>query len=97
MKFLGASHPVKIKNFLTYDCIIVEYLIELAQLEQHNLLIVCAFYAPVLSHCWSEVFPLLLRNVKSCGVILRMIRSTFLSIKYVFLLDKVGSRITDLI
>lgn len=68
----------------------VEYLIELSQFEEEDLFQVVLFNIPVLLHCWSELVPLIFRDVESGAVIVRIFRSASLDIPDVFFFKEEG-------
>ena len=69
------AHPLEVQVAVADRCVLVEHLVELAQLEQNHLVEVLALYAPVLLHCLRHAFYRLARHVQTCWVVLRVIRS----------------------
>jgi hypothetical protein len=63
MELLRTAHPIKIKEPLAYNGVVVEDLIELAQLEKEYFVKILALDLPVLFHGRCEIFPFLLGNV----------------------------------
>lgn len=68
-----AAHPFQLKVFVAHRCILVEHFVELAELEEDDLVEVVALYPPVLLHCFSEALGSLRRNVESCWIVLGMV------------------------
>lgn len=50
MKLLVLAHPMKVKDFVAEDGIVVENLVELTKAKEENLIVVVLFEAPVLNH-----------------------------------------------
>jgi len=73
MELFGATHPVKIEEFLAYDGVIVEDLVEFTQLEEEDLFKVVLLDLPVLTHGRGEGLPLLVRDVQGRRVVVRVI------------------------
>lgn len=80
VEFFGTAHPIEVKELLTYNGVVVEDLVEFAEFEQQNLLIISSLDLPVLSHRWCEPLPAVLRDVQSRRVIVGMIRSPLLKV-----------------
>ncbi len=85
MQLLVSSHPVQVQQVLPNDGIIMEHLIKLAQLEEQNLIIIRPLNLPILMHGRRECFPLLLRDVQGCRVVLGMVRPPLLRIHNILL------------
>lgn len=68
-----ASHPFQLKVFVAHCGVFVEHFVELAELEEDDLVEVFAFDTPVLLHCFSEAFRSIRRNVKSRWVIIWLV------------------------
>lgn len=97
VQLLGSTHPVEVEQFLTDDCVTEENLVELAQLEEKNLLKVVHFELPELRHCRRKVFPVGLGDQQSCWVVVWMVRSPILLVSDVLRLQEFREGIVDLI
>lgn len=69
-----ASHPFQLKVFVAHRCILVKHFVELAQLEEDDLVEVVTLDPPVLLHCFSEALGSLRRNVEGRRIVIRMVR-----------------------
>ena len=80
---------------LANNGVLVEDFVELAEFKEEDFVIVGLFNFPVLGHAWSECLPLILRNVKSRGVVVGVVRPPALAVADFFFLQKFGSGIQD--
>ena len=65
------------------DCVIVEYFVEFAQLEEEYLFEVRLLQIPKLRHATRKVFPFVWRNIESGVIVVWVIRPPLLFIHQV--------------
>ena len=63
MELLCPAHPIKVQEFLTNYCIVVEDLIKFSEFEEKDLVKVMLLNLPILTHGGCKILPLFVRDV----------------------------------
>ena len=90
-------HPVEVKDAVANHGIFIEELVKLAQFKEDNAVVALALDFPILSHGGGEIVPLFIRDKKGGGVIFGVRRPATVGIHDVFVSDKPGFPLKQLL